>query len=91
MTVRLAAVFANRGQDYGRAPWETNKELNTAHSGRGAMKATVALTRHMKSRSVAVMAGWGFMEWCMTRMAGSRECEIKMNRPPDTGHSSHVY
>lgn len=22
----------------------------------------VALTRHMKSRSVAVMAGWGFME-----------------------------
>lgn len=55
------------------------------------MKATVALTRHMKSRSVAVMAGWGFMEWCMTRMAGSRECEIKMNRSPDTGHSFHVY
>lgn len=23
---------------------------------------TLALTRHMKSRSVAVMAGWGFME-----------------------------
>lgn len=27
----------------------------------------------MKSSSVAVMAGWGFMEWCMTRMAGSGE------------------
>lgn len=39
----------------------------------------VALTRHMKSRSVAVMAGWGFMEWCMTRMAGSGEGEGKMN------------
>lgn len=47
-------------------PFTARRSGGHARHARGA-----ARTRHMKSRSVAVMAGWGFMEWCMTRMAGS--------------------
>lgn len=53
-------------QDYSGAPWEdlvTGRlmESSTLLIQDRANRA-LALTRHMKSRSVAVMAGWGFME-----------------------------
>ena len=31
----------------------------------------LCMMRQRKSRRVAVMAGWGRIEWCITRMAGS--------------------
>lgn len=46
-------------------------QLSLPIPGHSLRKGGGALTLHMKSSSVAVMAGWGFMEWCMTRMAGS--------------------
>lgn len=68
----------------GKGHWEdlfTDLEGWRGHtlsgSARQEEKEATALTRHMKSRSVAVMAGWGFMEWCMTRMAGSGERGVK--------------
>jgi hypothetical protein len=41
-------------------------------------KLSLILTLQRKSNSVAVMAGWGRMEWYITKMAGSETTIIRL-------------
>lgn len=76
-----AETRTRRGSEGRRLAWSRAGEAPSRPGGPGGTRPApgsraqgargAARTRHMKSRSVAVMAGWGFMEWCMTRMAGS--------------------
>ena len=43
----------------------------------------LCMMRQRKSRRVAVMAGWGRIEWCITRMAGSMFMILSCTSQPD--------